>query len=80
MTEQAGVGQELAKGAGAFLGHVLAVVVGVVLMVVGLALGVTIVALPVGIGVGFVGVAIALWGLFGWAQAKNVPGQPPGGA
>jgi hypothetical protein len=78
MTRHAGVGQDLAKGAGVLLGHVLAIIVGLVLMIVGLGLGVTIVALPVGIGVGFAGLGIFLWGLFGWAQRREVPKQPPG--
>ncbi len=73
-----GAGQELAKGAGTLLGHVLAVVVGLALMIAGLALGVTIVALPVGIAIGFAGLAVLGWGLFGWAQTRKVPQGPPG--
>ena len=46
------------------LGHVLAVVVGFVMMVVGLALGVTMIMLPVGIVVGLAGAAIFVGGLF----------------
>ena len=46
------------------LGHVAALVLGFVMMVVGLALGVTIVLLPVGIVIGLLGVAIFIGGLF----------------
>ena len=49
---------------GHFLGHVAAVVLGFVLMIVGLAMGVTMVLLPVGIVVGLLGVAIVVSGLF----------------
>jgi len=47
------------------LGHVVAVAVGFVLMVVGLGLGVTMVMLPVGLVVGLVGVGLFVWGLVG---------------
>jgi hypothetical protein len=47
-----------------FLGHVAAVIVGFVLMVVGLALGVTMVLLPFGIVIGLAGVALFVGGLF----------------
>jgi hypothetical protein len=46
------------------LGHIAAVIVGFVLMVVGLALGVTVVMLPAGIVIGLVGVAMFVGGLF----------------
>jgi len=46
------------------LGHVAAIIVGFVMMVVGLGLGVTMVMLPVGIVIGLVGVAIFVGGLF----------------
>lgn len=47
------------------LGHMAAVVVGLVMMVVGLALGVTMIMLPVGLVVGLVGVGLFVAGLFG---------------
>lgn len=47
------------------LGHLAAIVVGFVMMVVGLALGVTMIMLPVGLVVGLVGVALFVTGLFG---------------
>ena len=49
---------------GHFLGHMVAVVVGFVLIIVGLAMGVTMVLLPVGIVVGLLGVAMVVSGLF----------------
>lgn len=47
------------------LGHVVAVIVGFVLMVFGLGLGVTMVMLPVGLVVGLLGVGVFVWGLLG---------------
>lgn len=52
------------------LGHVVAIVVGFVMMVVGLALGVTMVMLPVGIVVGLLGVAVLVGGLFARIDQK----------
>ena len=53
------------------LGHIAAVVVGFILMVVGLAMGVTMVLLPVGVVVGFLGVALFVGGLFARIGGKN---------
>ena len=50
--------------AGHFLGHVAAVVLGFVLMIVGLAMGVTMVLLPAGIVIGLIGVALVVGGVF----------------
>lgn len=47
------------------LGHVAAIVIGFVMMVVGLALGVTMIMLPVGLVVGLVGVTVFVGGIFG---------------
>jgi hypothetical protein len=46
------------------LGHVAAVGVGLVMMVVGLGLGVTMIMLPVGIVVGLLGFTIVVAGVF----------------
>jgi hypothetical protein len=46
------------------LGHIAAVIIGFVMMVVGLGLGVTMIMLPVGIVVGLIGVAVFVAGLF----------------
>ena len=45
------------------LGHVAAIIIGFVMMVVGLGLGVTMVMLPAGIVIGLAGVAIFIGGL-----------------
>lgn len=52
------------KATESILGHIAAVVVGFILMVVGLAMGVTMVLLPVGLVVGLLGVALFVGGLF----------------
>lgn len=46
------------------LGHIGAVVLGFILMVVGLALGVTLIMLPAGIVIGLIGAAMFVGGLF----------------
>jgi hypothetical protein len=69
-------GRTLAKAAGSFVGHVAALIVGVILMIVGIALGVTMVLLPFGIPIGFVGLALFLWGLFGRAREQEPPPGP----
>jgi hypothetical protein len=46
------------------LGHVVAVIVGFIMMVVGLGLGVTMIMLPVGIVIGLAGAALFVGGLF----------------
>ena len=45
------------------LEHVLAVVVGFVLMVIGLGLGVTMIMLPVGLVIGLMGLALFIGGM-----------------
>jgi archaellum biogenesis protein FlaJ (TadC family) len=52
------------------LGHIAALVVGFVMMIVGLGLGVTIIMLPVGIVIGLLGVAIFIGGLFARINQK----------
>jgi len=46
------------------LGHIAAVIIGFVMMVVGLGLGVTMIMLPVGIVIGLLGVGLLVAGLF----------------
>ena len=48
----------------AAIGHITAIVVGFILMIVGLGLGVTMIMLPVGVVVGLIGVAMFVSGLF----------------
>src|SRR5262245_49723662 len=45
------------------LEHILAIVVGFILMVVGLGLGVTMIMLPAGLVIGFLGLAIFVGGM-----------------
>ena len=56
-------GRQMVDAGGRFLGHSIAVVAGLVLMIVGVAMGVTMVLLPLGIPVGLVGLLIFVWGL-----------------
>ena len=53
------------------LGHIAAVIIGFVMMVVGLGLGVTMVMLPVGLVIGLAGVAIFVGGLFAHLDDKK---------
>ena len=46
------------------LGHIAAVIIGLVMMVVGLGLGVTMIMLPAGIVVGLAGLLMVVGGLF----------------
>jgi hypothetical protein len=78
MTGHESTSRELAKGAGRLLGHGIAIVVGLVLMFVGTAMGVSLVLLPIGIPVGLAGLAVFLWGLFGWSGENERPKEPPG--
>jgi hypothetical protein len=48
----------------AVFAHVLAIVIGFIMMVVGLGLGVTVIMLPVGVVVGLAGMGLFVAGLF----------------
>ena len=50
--------------------HLLAVVAGVIMILIGLLLSVPMVGLPLGIPIGLAGVLICLWGLFGTSPRK----------
>jgi hypothetical protein len=52
------------KSSISFVGHVAAIVVGLVLMVSGVGMGVTMVLAPWGIPLGLVGLGLFLWGVF----------------
>ena len=58
------------------LGHIAAIVVGFVMMVIGLGLGVTMIMLPLGIVVGLIGVAIFVGGLFAHIAPSDDTGRP----
>ena len=53
------------------VGHVAAVIIGLIMMVVGLGLGVTMVMLPVGLVIGLAGVAMVVGGLFAHINTKT---------
>jgi hypothetical protein len=78
MTKYEPAGRELVKGAGRITVHVVALVVGLILMVVGLAMGVSVVLLPIGVPVGLAGLLAFLWGIYGGGGDKEAPNQPPG--
>ena len=78
MAEHEPAGRELAKGAGRLAVHVVALVVGLILMVVGLGMGVSVVLLPFGIPLGLAGLLAFLWGIYGGSGDKEAPTQPPG--
>jgi hypothetical protein len=63
--------RHLLKTGERFLGHTLAVVAGLVLMIVGLAMGVTMVLLPIGLPVGLAGLLLCIWGLFAAAPSQR---------
>jgi hypothetical protein len=63
--------RRFALGAGRFLEHTAAVVLGLIMMIVGLGLGVTMVMLPVGIAIGLLGVAVLVSGLFAHIQSTE---------
>jgi hypothetical protein len=71
--------ESLATDAGRLVGHVMALVVGLVLMFAGVAMGVTMVLLPLGIPLGLVGLCLFIWGVFGRSREKTLPVQRPNG-
>ena len=52
--------------------HLLAVVAGVIMILIGLLLSVPMVGLPLGIPIGLAGVLICLWGLFGTSPQRAI--------
>ena len=52
------------------IGHVAAIVVGFIMMVVGLGLGVTMIMLPAGLVIGLIGVALFISGWVSWSDQK----------
>jgi hypothetical protein len=52
--------------------HLLAVIPGLLLVMIGLLLSVSIVGIPWGMPIGLAGVLICLWGLFGTMTQKPV--------
>ena len=63
---------QLTETGGKLATHLLAVIAGLILVMIGLLLSVPIVGLPLGIPIGLAGVLICLWGLFGRTTRKPV--------
>jgi hypothetical protein len=74
--ESLSICRDVAKGAELFVGHVAAVILGTVFVIVGTGMGVSLVLLPVGIPVGLLGLALVFWGLFGWTTANAAADGP----
>ena len=70
MTKLAATGQDTARETGRIIGHALAVICGLILIILGAGMGVSLVLLPLGVPLGLIGVAVALWGAFGWEEEK----------
>ena len=66
---------QLTKTGSRIASHLLAVIAGLILVMIGLLLSVPMVGLPLGIPLGLAGVLICLWGLFGTTKQKPV--APP---
>jgi hypothetical protein len=56
--------RHLLKSGGRFLGHAVAFLLGLVMMIVGLGLGVTMVLLPVGLPLGLAGLILCIWAFY----------------
>ncbi len=61
---------QLTEAGSKIASHLLAVIAGVCMILVGLLLSVSMVGLPLGIPIGIAGLLIGLWGLFGRATRK----------
>ena len=71
MTALSPAARHIAGLVGSALGHIAAIIIGFVLMVVGLALGVTMIMLPVGLVVGMLGFAMVVGGFFAHIDAHT---------
>ncbi len=65
---------QLAETGGKLAAHMLAVIAGVILVLIGLFLSIPMIGLPLGIPIGLAGVLVLLWGLFG-KMGKPVGGR-----
>ena len=59
------------KATESVVGHIAAMIIGFIMMVIGLGLGVTMIMLPVGVVIGLLGVAIFVGGLFARINGKT---------
>ena len=64
------VGDVVEKGEIVLL-HIVAIIGGLILMIVGLAMGVSMVLLPAGVVVGLIGFAVFVWGLLDYSSLKS---------
>ena len=71
MTAHAFANHHVAGLIGSFFGHVAALIVGFILMVLGLALGVTMIMMPAGLALGLLGFLIFLGGLFAHIEEEE---------
>ena len=62
---------DLIHEGGRLIGHLVAIVVGFVMMVIGLGMGVTMVLLPVGIPLGLFGLGLFLWGVLEYFDKRR---------
>jgi uncharacterized membrane protein len=62
---------EEAKGAGRVISHVMAIILGLLLLIVGAAMGVTLVLLPVALLAGIAGLLLISWGFYMKSQASD---------
>ena len=66
---------QLTKTGSRIASHLVAVIAGLILVMIGLLLSVPMVGLPLGIPIGLAGVLICLWGLAGTTAKKSL--TPP---
>jgi len=63
--------RHLVERGGRILGHTIAIVAGLVLVIIGLGLGVTMVLLPIGLPMGLAGILLLMWGLYFAPRSKR---------
>jgi hypothetical protein len=78
MAGQESVGREIVNVVGFIVGHIGAIVLGLILMILAIGLGVGLVTLPAALPVGIAGFFLLVWGVMGQTTPTTpVPGQPP---
>jgi hypothetical protein len=78
MARQESVGRDMVKVIGFIVGHVSAIVFGLLLMILAMGLGVGLVTLPAALPVGVAGLFLFMWGMIGHdTPTKPVPGPSP---
>jgi hypothetical protein len=51
--------------------HMVAIVAGAAMMVIGVGMGVTMILIPVGVPLGLVGLGVFVWGFWGFGEARR---------